>query len=263
MDAIEKHQPGTFSWVDLATIDANAAKKFYTALFGWEAVDTPAGPDMVYTMLQLEGKPVAALYEMSPEQRDQSIPPHWMSYVTVENIDSVIARVRELNGTVIAEPFHVFDSGRMGLFQDPTGAVLALWQPKEHIGAHYKNIPGSLCWNELATNDREKAKDFFTRLFGWNADTAEMTGIIYTSFKIGEMPVGGMYQMGEDMGNMPSHWLPYFSVEDCDAFVEKAVELGGKVLMPPSDVPKTGRFAVLQDPQGGAFAVIKLIPMSE
>lgn len=258
MEEIKKHQPGTFSWIDLATTDAESAKKFYTELFGFTAIDTPVGPDMVYTMLQLHGKPVAALYEMNEKQRDEGIPPHWLSYVTVENVDGTIEKVKSLDGKVLVEPSDVMDSGRMAMLQDPTGAVLALWQPKEHIGASFKNIPGSLCWNELVTNDTEKDKAFYTQLFNWGSQSSEMIGMIYTSYMIGEQPVAGMYKVKEEMPDVPPHWLSYFAVEDCDQSVAKAQELGATVLQAAKDILEVGRFSVLRDPQGAAFAIIKM-----
>lgn len=261
MEAIKKHQAGTFSWVDLATTDLEAAKKFYTELFGLKAVDTPAGPDMVYTMLNLNDKPVAAMYEFSKEQHEQGLPPHWVSYVTVENVDETLEKAKALNGTIIQEGFDVFDSGRMGIIQDPTGAGLALWEPKQAIGAHFKNIPGSLCWNELGTTDTEAAKSFFTQLFNWESHTSETVNITYTVFLLDENPVAGMYQMPEEMGDIPSHWLPYFSVEDCDQSTAKAQEMGATVLQPPKYIPGTGKYSVLLDPQGAAFAIIKMDPM--
>ena len=261
MEEITKHQPGTFSWIDLATTDPEAAKKFYAELFGLKAVDTPAGPDMVYTMLMLEDKPVAALYQLNKEQQDQGIPPHWDSYVTVENVDTAVEKAKTLQGTVLKEPFDVMESGRMGIIQDPTGAVLALWQPKDDIGTHFKNVPGTLCWNELITTDPEKAKSFFSQLFDWSSETSEMVNITYTAFLQGEMPVAGMYQKSEEMGNIPSHWIPYFAVGDCDQISNLAQELGASVIQPPTDIPRTGRFSVLQDPQGAVFAIIKMEPM--
>jgi predicted enzyme related to lactoylglutathione lyase len=261
MEVIKKHQPGTFSWIDLATPDPEGAKKFYSELFGLTPVDTPAGPDMVYTMLMLNDKPVAGMYQMHKEQQEQGMPPHWASYVTVDDVDDTTEKVKALEGIVIQEPFDVFDSGRMSIIQDPSGASLMLWQPKNHIGAHYKNAPGTLCWNELATTDSEKAKTFFQELFGWRSHTEEMINITYTAFLIGEMPVAGMYPITKEMGDFPSHWMPYFSVEDCDAAWTKAQELGATILQPPQDIPRTGRFAVLQDPQGAAFAIIKMESM--
>ena len=86
---VEKHLPGTFCWVELATSDGPAAKEFYTTLFGWSFVDNPMGDAGVYTMLQKKGKDVGALYPMGPEQK--GIPPHWGSYVAVENANDAAA----------------------------------------------------------------------------------------------------------------------------------------------------------------------------
>ncbi len=261
MEEITKHQPGTFSWIDLATTDLEAAKKFYTALFGLKTADTPMGPDMVYTMLILKDKPVAALYQLNKEQQEQGMQPHWDSYVTVESVDKTVEKAKALEGTVLQEPVEVSGSGRMGIIQDPTGAVLALWEPKKEIGSHFKNIPGSLCWNELMTTDTEKAKTFFTRLFDWGSHTSEMINITYTAFLQDETPVAGMYKIPPEMAGVPSHWLPYFAVADCDQSFAKAQEMGATVLKPPTDIPGTGRFSVLQDPQGAAFAILQMAPM--
>jgi predicted enzyme related to lactoylglutathione lyase len=80
----------------------------------------------------------------------------------------------------------------------------------------------------------------------------------YTSFLNGERPAGGMYEPTPEMGEIPPHWLVYFAVDDTDAKAKKAEALGGKVCAPPADIPGVGRFAVIQDPQGAAFGIIKL-----
>lgn len=258
MTEVSKHAPGTFSWVDLSTTDAGAAKKFYTALFGWGAIDMPAGEAGIYTMLQLEGKEVAGMSQMSEEQQAQGMPPHWLSYITVARVNKSAEKVKSLGGTMLMEPFDVLDAGRMGLVQDPTGAVFAMWEPRNHIGARLVNQPGALCWTELATRDTDKAGAFYTRLFGWGTQVQEMGSTRYTIFLNGEQQSGGLFQMPEEWGDIPPHWMVYFAVEDCDASTGKAKELGGEVKVPPTDIPSVGRFAVLQDPQGGAFSIIKL-----
>lgn len=258
MTEFNEYAPGTFCWVDLGTTDAEGAKAFYTELFGWSAIDNPAGPDMVYTMLQIEGKDVAGLYQMSEEQRSQGMPPLWLSYVSVANVDECAAKAKSLGGQVLQEPFDVMDVGRMALVQDPTGAVLALWQPRTHIGARLANVPGALSWNELATNDTQVAGEFYTRLFDWGAQAQEMGPTTYTTFMNGERMNGGMLQITEEWGDVPPHWMVYFAVEDCDGSTEKAKELGGEIIVPPRDIPPVGRFAVVQDPQGGAFTIIRL-----
>jgi predicted enzyme related to lactoylglutathione lyase len=148
----DSYAPGVFCWADLGTTDAAAAKAFYTGLLGWEAEDLAAGDDGVYTMFRRDGRDVAALYEMGAEERGE-LPPHWSSYVSVDDVEAVAARARELGATVVAEPFDVTDSGRMAVVRDPGGAIVHLWQAGRHIGAGCVNEPGCMVWNELATPD--------------------------------------------------------------------------------------------------------------
>ena len=252
------YKPGTFCWVELGTSDGDAAKNFYTQLFGWTYEDHPMGPGMVYTMLKLDGKDVGALYKLMDEQVSQGIPPNWLSYVFVANADQSTAKAKELGATILKEPFDVMTVGRMSVIQDPAGAAFALWQAGEHKGAGIYNAPSSLCWNELMSTDTTKAKQFYTGLFGWAANTQDFGGFEYTMFQNGERGAGGMIQIAPEMGPIPSNWLAYFAVDDCDAKVKKATELGAKVCKPADDIPGIGRFAILTDPQGAAFAIIKL-----
>jgi len=256
MTEMTAYTPGTFCWIDLGASDAVAAKKFYTDLFGWQAVDMPAGPDMTYTMFQIDGKDVAGMYQQGQDEQD--IPPHWNSYVSVASVEEIAAKAKSLGGTVMVEPLDVFESGRMTILQDPTGGVVAAWQPQRHIGAQLVNQPGTLCWNELATRDWQKAAEFYTQLFGWTAQTQPMAGTEYTVFSNGDRMAAGMIQMTPEWGDIPPHWMVYLTVTDCDASAEKVTALGGKVLVPPTDIPDMGRFAVAQDPQGAAFSFIKL-----
>ena len=250
--------PGTFCWIELATSDGEAAKKFYTELFNWQFTDSPMGPGMVYTMLEQDGKQVGALYKMMPDMEAMNIPPHWLSYVSTDNADETAAKSKELGGTVIKEPFDVMTYGRMAVIQDPTGAVFALWQPGTHKGIGLSNVPNSLCWNELATTDTAKAGDFYTGLFGWGKHEQQMGPMTYTSFMNGERPAGGMFIPPPEMGNVPPHWAVYFAVADPDATAKRAEELGAKICAPPMDIPGVGRMAAMMDPQGAAFAVIRL-----
>ncbi len=256
MQETPEFAPGTFCWVELGTTDGEAAKKFYTALFGWGFVDIPMEQGGVYTMLTQEGREVGALYQMPSEMTSQGIPPNWLSYVLVKSADESAATAKSLGGTLFKEPFDVMDVGRMAVIQDPTGAVFAIWQAGTHKGSGITGVPNSLCWNELTTSDVAKAGDFYTGLLGWGKNVQQMGDMTYTSFMSGERPAGGMY--APPPAGVPPHWLAYFAVEDTDAMVKKANELGASTVMPPTDIPDTGRFAILEDPQGAAFALIKL-----
>lgn len=253
-----EYKPGTFCWVELGTSDSAAAKTFYKQLFGWDYADNPMGPDSFYTMLRLNGKDVGGLYQLTPDMVAQGIPPNWLSYVSVTSADDTAAKAKAAGATLMKEPFDVFSVGRMAIVQDPTGAVFALWQAREHKGSAVCNVPNSFCWNELGTNDTQKAGEFYSNLFGWSREDFSGSPIEYTMFKDGDRGAGGMYKITPEMGPIPPHWLVYFAVDDCDAKVQKATELGANVLKAADDIPGIGRFAILTDPQGAAFAIIKL-----
>ena len=256
MPLMETFVPGTFCWADLGSPDAAAAKHFYTSLFGWTAEDRPMGTDAVYTMLAVGGRPVAALYQQDPAQ--QGLPPQWLSYISVNNADVAAHRALELGGTVLMEPFDVLGVGRMALLQDPTGAVVALWEPRSHAGAALVGEPGSIGWNELDTNDVIRAGRFYQALFGWTARARPLDTGIYTTFSGADGPRGGMRSsLAEGECGTP-HWLIYFAVTDCAASAAAAQALGGMVRLPPTHVPAVGRFALLADPQGAAFAVVQV-----
>jgi uncharacterized protein len=255
------HAPGTFSWPELSTSDRKAGIAFYGSLFGWEPDDRPVGPgpDDVYSMLLLRGKEVGAAAGQRPDERQMGIPPHWNMYVTVTNADDTVKRATGLGGKVLAPPFDVMDAGRMAVLQDPTGAVFLIWQPQRHIGAKILFEPGALCWTELTTTDPKAAEAFYTALFGWVAKHgAPAAPMDYTEFSIGGQPTIGMMAMPPGMPpGVPSYWMPYFQVADCDASTAKAKELGAGALAGPQDIASTGRFAVLKDPQGAVFALFQ------
>lgn len=250
---------GMFSWVENATTDQDGAKSFYATLFGWEYDDRTVGEGMVYSMAQIDGKAVAAISPQMYDERERGIPPHWNNYITVENVDAVTAKVAELGGQVLAEPFDVMDAGRMSAFMDPTGAVAYLWQARDNIGADLVNVAGAFCWNELATRDVETAERFYSQLFGWKFDRAGQTEEpAYWMIVNGDRLNGGMRGIGDELPpEAPSHWLVYFGVDDAEATSELAAGAGGQVLLPKFSMGDSGAFAVLSDPAGASFAVFE------
>jgi predicted enzyme related to lactoylglutathione lyase len=241
MGARTSYAPGTFSWAELVTSDAKGAKDFYTKLFGWSYEDQPIGEGQVYSMAALGGSTVAALYPSSEQ------PPHWNCYVTVASADETAGRAGELGGSVIAEPFDVFNSGRMAVLSDPTGGIVAVWEAREHIGASLVNTPGALAWNDLVTPDPETASAFYRDLFGW---TFQEMSPEYRVILNGKGSNGGMLKQ-----DGPAAWLPYFAHGDVDAAIAQIQELGGQLFNGPLQVPN-GRFAVVSDLQGAVFAVL-------
>jgi len=252
------HHPGTFSWPELSTSDQKGGVAFYKSLFGWDVNEQPIGPTEVYSMFQLRGKPIGAAATQQAAEKQAGVPPHWNSYVTVTNADEAAKKAVGLGGKVLASPFDVMDAGRMAVLQDPTGAVFQIWQPIKHIGATILNEPGTLCWTELTTSDTKSAEKFYTQLFGWTAKHSEAAPMEYTEFSVAGTPTIGMMAKPPNMpAHIPSYWMPYFQVDNVDASTAKSTSLGGKVMVPPQDIPNAGRFAILNDPQGAMFAVFQ------
>ena len=257
MAKIENYAPGSFCWAELATTDAAAAKHFYGEIFGWTAVDIPM-PEGVYTLFQSGGNDAAAVYTHGP-----GVPVHWGVYFSVASADESAAQVAPCGGKLIAGPFDAHDAGRMAVAQDPQGAVFSLWQAKRHIGATHDGPLGKVVWPELATSDPAGAAGFYTRLFGWK--TRPETGVAdapYTEWLNGGASMGGLLPMkGDRWRGVPPHWMIYITVADCDERATRAGQLGGKVCVPPTDIPNVGRFSVIADPQGAAFSLIQMTAM--
>jgi predicted enzyme related to lactoylglutathione lyase len=238
--------------VDLQTSDPDAAKQFYGTLFGWEYDDMPMPQGGTYSMSTIRGKYTAAIAPLPPMQ---GAPPHWNSYIATSDVDATAKAVSENGGTVLMPPMDIVESGRMAFVADPTGAPVGFWQAKNHIGSAVVNEPGAFCWSELHTSDTDAASKFYGNVVGWQP---EPYGDDYTVFNVGGTGIAGLSSMM--MPGMPPSWLVYFEVADTDASAAQATDLGGTVLAPPMDIP-AGRFAVLSDPQGAVFGIIKSAAM--
>jgi predicted enzyme related to lactoylglutathione lyase len=247
------HPHATISWVDLATSDQAAAKKFYGGLFGWEFDDLPAGEGVVYSMAKHRGRSAAAISPQQPEEAAQGVPPHWNVYVTVEDVDATAGKVAGAGGTVLAPPFDVMEAGRMAVAADPAGAILCLWQAGTSIGAEVVNEPGAFAWADCASTDPAAAQAFYSALFGWRFQQMSEEPPYWVVFN-GERSQGGMTMPPP---GVPSNWFPYFGAIGIEETMQLAQASGGKPFLGPVEVPNGGRFALMQDPQGAPFAILQ------
>jgi predicted enzyme related to lactoylglutathione lyase len=241
-----------FVWHEQVSDDPKQAEAFYTKLFGWGTEAFNAG-EMDYTMISSGGKThggFATAMEGAP-------PPHWLSHIGVENVDETIEKAKRAGGSVAAGPFDMPEVGRMVILKDPQGAFVSAYQSH---GTSEGVAEGVFVWDELGTTDADGAQRFYEEVFDWTtADQgAEYGG--YRIFHRGETQVGGL--MANQNPSMPAMWTPYVGVEDPDATCKKAKELGANVIVEPMDIPNIGRFAIVQDPQGAVFGIIRGEPTS-
>ncbi len=258
MPHIEKTAPGGFCWAELATSDQNAAKTFYSALFGWEVFDSPMGPDELYTMFSLGGRNTGAAYTLRPDMKAAGVPPHWMLYMNVASTDESTEKIKAAGGQVFMGPFDVMTYGRMSAVADPTGAAFCIWQDREHTGFGITGEPGTFCWADLRTRDVDAASKFYTDVFGWGLvkDGRAETGMpAYLHIQNGETMIGGIPPAEHLPPGVPPHWGLYFYVADCAASTEKATALGATIKMGPMNIPGVGDMCLLADPQGAFFTL--------
>jgi predicted enzyme related to lactoylglutathione lyase len=243
------HAHGSPCWVDLAVPDLRRGIDFYTALFGWEINEGPpeAGG---YSMCLVDGSPVAAI---APLHDPGATSFWWNVYFATDDVAATTKLIGDHGGTIVMEPMDVMGQGRMALAEDPSGARFGLWQGQAHTGAQIVGEPDTMCWAELSTPDSAGARAFYSAILERPVEDMGVPGFDYATVKVGEESVAGVWGVPGD----EAHWTTYFAVDDADAAVVRATAAGGTVVRPPKDSPY-GRFAIVADPFGAAFAVMRL-----
>jgi uncharacterized protein len=292
---------GVPCWVDASEPDPAAALDFYGRLFGWEFEDVmPTGAEDRYFIAR-GATASSSIFDTSGEKQrgdvaavgsiPEAAPPTavWNTYFWVDSADETASKVRDAGGSVVVEPFDFLDFCRTAVFTDPEGAAFCVWEAREHKGARLVNDPGAVVFNGLNTRDVEGARSFYGSVFGWQTlgiggggegwalpgygDYLEREyhpGLRKQMAEAGapdgfEDAVGSINPIGDDQPETPAHWSVTFAVDDADATAAKAIELGGKVIVPPFDAPwstatYTIRVTVLGDPQGATFGASKFLP---
>ena len=276
----DRYIPGVPCWADAVHPDPRAAVEFYSSLFGWSCEDTmPAGEPGHYFMATIDGRDAVGLGSIPDGAPSRA---EWNTYVWVDSADESAAKAEAAGATLISEPFDVFDAGRTAMFADPEGARISVWQPNRHRGSRAVNEHGGVNFNDLFTRDVDRAAEFYGAVFGW--ETLELRpGMVmwampaYGDF-LEELNPGMRAQMAEmgapkgfenvvanvvpiepDDSTTPAHWGITFGVDDADKAASKAKELGGTVLIEPTDRPWV-RTTTIQDPQGATFVASQFVP---
>ncbi|WP_262704878.1 MULTISPECIES: VOC family protein [Streptomyces] len=269
---------GVPCWADVLLSDLAAGRRFYGELFGWtfQEIATEYG---TFTRALLGGKDVAGLVP----KPDGRMPTVWNIYFAARDAAATAVRIREAGGRVITPPVWIDEFCVMATAADPGGAVFGIWQAGSHTGFARRGTPGSYGWTEVHTRQPRAVDAFYRAVFGYgmtpaappsagpstpppgaspappSAEGSPADVVLWTPR--GEPPgprhaIGGRVVMGEEYpAVLPAHFLTYFVVADCDQALRTAHRLGGRVLKTAEDTPY-GRFAVLVDNQGAAFAVI-------
>jgi predicted enzyme related to lactoylglutathione lyase len=254
------HLPGKFIWFEHASNDIARARAFYEPLFNWHAEAMPMGGQTYHMIHSSANNGIGGFVTAEPGTKSR-----WVSYVSVADVDASFAAATRAGAKVQQPPTDYPPVGRGAAVVDPTGAPISLWNSADGDRADVKEVPdGEWCWNELWTPDVSTALAFYEKVFGYLFETLDMgpQGQYHVLKTADGVSRGGLCASAQP--SAPPMWLPYVSVADCDATAAQASKLGAQaVLVPPTDIPDIGRFAIFADPLGAAVAVIKTLPMSQ
>lgn len=250
----QNDKPGRFVWHDVMTIDKAASVRFYTELFGWRTRDVDMGGGDPYTMIRVGDRDIGGIVALD---KKHGVPSHIIGYVSVPDVDVAARRAEQLGGKVAVPATDIPNVGRFAIIEDPEGGHISPFK-----GAQDAPEPagppkaGEFCWDELLCNDPAKLRTFYSEIFGWSVKEQDMGPMgTYHLLQRGDTHAGGI--MKKQMKEAPTAWLTYVAVDSVDASTKKAESLGAKLIVPAMDIPKVGRFSVLSDPQGAAFALFK------
>lgn len=247
MKVTENHPYGTPCWLDLGVPDLRRAIDFYTALFGWEINEGPAETGH-YSMCLVDGEPVAAL---APS--DAGSGEHWWTvYFATDDADAAAKRITDAGGTLVTSPMDVMDQGRVVLADDPSGARFGLWQGRAHNGARLVREQDTMCWTELNTPDSAASRRFYGAVLDRPVEDMGVPDLDYATVKAGTDDVAGIWGVPGEA----ARWTTYFAVDDADSAVARVTAAGGSIVRKVQDSPY-GRFAIVADPAGARFAVMR------
>jgi predicted enzyme related to lactoylglutathione lyase len=247
-----KWSPGMFVWRELMTDDVEVTRRLYGELFGWSWRGMDAGPDGTYWIASRDGREVGGLMK---KPAGAPMPSYWSSYILVDDVDAAARRCTAAGGQVLRPPDDIPNVGRFAVVADPSGAVL---QPFRAAGGDAapplaRAVAGTFCWETLATPDVDGAIAFYGAVFGLGTGpTPNGEGKVLTA--AGGVPVADL-QPARPGGR--GSWSTYVAVEDAEASRDRAVRLGGKVIVPRIDVPKVGTVAIIADPSGATLGLFQ------
>jgi predicted enzyme related to lactoylglutathione lyase len=256
-----EYPPGVPCWVDTLQPDPQAAMRFYGELMTW-TFEGPGPGD--YFVARLRGRDVAGV----GRQPMSGVPSMWNTYVAVESAEETAKKVKDAGGKILREPFDVLPAGRVAVFADPAGAPACAWEARDRKGAQLVSEIGAWAMSTLSTPDPDAAKKFYSAVFGWTAEPLKMNGTEMTLWRrpgyvggTAEQPVprdvvGLMMpkKPGGPGADGPPNWIVSFWIADADAAADQTKKLGGRVLVPPFDIPRF-RQTILADPAGAVFTV--------
>ena len=243
---------GKIVWHDLLTDDVNSVKSFYGNLFGW-TFDDGGDPDAVYTTILLNSNPIGGIVYLEKKEGNINYAAQWMEYISVNDVDEVFKEVKKQNCKVYREPFDILDRGRIAIFADLRGALIAILSSSSGDPGDEEVEYNNWFWDELWTDDIDNSVNFYKSLFGYTTEEYKTrSDKDYVMFRTTERRRAGVLKIPFD--EVKPNWLPYVAVKDVKEVENKVEGLGGKIMV-SSDKIIGNDAAILADPSGAVFTI--------
>ncbi len=251
-----KQLPGKFTWFEHVCSDPKRAQAFFGEVLGWKVQAFPMG-DFTYEMIFAGETMIGGYATVKGKQA-----PHWISYVSVPDVDAAAKAATANGGKVLDQPHDIPTVGREARIADPGGAEIALFKSSNGDPPDAEATQGHFFWNELHVKDPKQVLGFYEKVVGFTHEGKEMgpAGTYYLLSQGGVGRGGVTHHLPEGVA---PHWLPYVYVDDVDATLARAKKHGATLPMPAEDIPGIGRFGVFIDPAGAALAVMKPLPRDQ
>jgi len=253
--ATDERHNGKVVWRDLLTNSPEESRRFYGELFGWQfekqGLDIGIGGGG-YTLIRHNGRLIGGIVDTNALGKDENIS-QWITTMSVTDIDAAAGRVADAGGIVMAEPTAIGSRGQMAVVEDATGAVFAMIQTSEGDPPDHEPDYDGWLWDELWTNDVEKATEFYRNVIGFQHTDHDVEDRNYRVLKVDDTPRAGVLANPFE-GERPV-WVNYLRVKDPSAITARVEDLGGRILVEAQDRPIGGEVAVIAGPSGAGVAL--------
>jgi predicted enzyme related to lactoylglutathione lyase len=255
-DVPNAHLPGKVVWADLVTPDLATAEAFYSGLFAWTFRDIHTG-DTDYAVAIADGRPVAGIVQR-PIPAGEHRQSNWLTFIAVADADRAAQLAVEGGARELAKPTTYPGRGRQAVFAGPDGAVFAILASATGDPGDYLAEPGEWIWSALLTSNPDVAAKFYQSVFGYDVfDLPSDDGLEHVVLSSEDYARAGINSLPKDARRRLAHWLNFVRVADTDAAAQKAVSLGGRVLVEPRVDRHGGKIALLADPSGAPFGIME------
>ncbi|MFT5698993.1 MAG: putative enzyme related to lactoylglutathione lyase [Desulforhopalus sp.] len=243
---------GKFIWYDIFTDDIAGTAKFYSELFGWSFESVPGSNRNLQNIL-LDGIPIGSAVGIASGLKDEA-DAQWLSYMSTSDVDESVRLIETNHGTIHTAPKELPDRGRVAVVRDPQGAIFALLASSAGDPPDGEMKTFSWVGSELWTSDTVSGLKFYSLVAGYEEVLVPLScGYIYHFLNHDGQPRAGIVKIPWD--DVKPNWVPYVSVKDAVAIVQKAVTLGATLILEPDSAFPDNAVAILADPSGAVFGI--------